>query len=375
MLTRAAVLWETPGKWQVQEGELAACGPRDVLVRIEAAGLCHSDDHFATGDTPSTYHPWVGGHEGAGVVTAVGSAVTLVAVGDHVVTIFIPSCGNCRWCASGLGNLCDEGARIMIRGEDGDSFKLHVDGPSGRVGAGQMALLGTWADWAIVPEQSVIKIPEEIPFSSACLLSCCVPTGWGAAENAGGVQAGDVVIVTGTGGIGINAVQASAQLGASHILAVDPAPFKRTKALEFGATEAFANMSEATERANALTNGQGADVAMVCVGVATGEVVGEAYESIRKAGTVVVTSLSNFATTGIPINLLELPLYQKRIQGSLFGAWAPRVAVPRLAELYLTGQLKLDALVTRIYSLEQVNDAAADMHAGEIVRGVFEMKH
>lgn len=370
--TNAAVLWEAPGKWRIEELEVADPGPGDVQIQVMAAGLCHSDSAMATGDSPVQYFPWIGGHEGAGIVTAVGSEVRSVSVGDHVVTIFIPSCGHCRWCASGLGNLCDEGARIMALGSGDEDFRLRTIAGQG---VGQTALLGTFSQYTMVPEQSVIKIGKDIPFTAAALVACGVPTGWGAAVNAGNVTPGDTVIVMGVGGIGINSVQGAKHAGASHILAVDPAPFKQQKALEFGATEAFSDIVEATERAHQLTNGQGADVTLFSVGLSTPETIGPALESVRKAGTLVVTSLGRPDANGIPANLLMLPLYQKRIQGSLFGAQPPAAAVPRLLNLYRAGQLKLDELVSKVYSLDQINEAYDDVDAGTVLRPIIEMSH
>lgn len=370
MKSTAALLWDVPGAWQLEEVEVGDPGPGDVQIQIMAAGLCHSDSAFATGDSPLQYLPWIGGHEGAGVVTAVGSDVRSVEVGDHVVTIFIPSCGRCRWCASGQGNLCDEGARIMALGAGDEQFRIRTK--SGQ-GVGQTALLGTFSQYTLVPEQSVIKIDKDIPFNAAALVACGVPTGWGAAVNAGGVAPGDAVIVMGVGGIGINSVQGARHAGAAHVLAVDPAPFKREQALEFGATEAFADIAEATERIHRLTNGQGADVTLLSVGLNTPELASSALDSVRKAGTLVITSLGRPDATGIPANLMMFPLYQKRIQGSLFGAQPPNLAVPRLLELYRTGDLKLDQLITRTYPLEQINEAHADVEAGKVLRPVIAM--
>lgn len=371
MKVKAAVLHEAPGKWQVEDVELGDVGPNDVQIRIEAAGLCHSDDHFATGDTPLPSYPVIAGHEGAGVVTAVGSDVTTVEVGDHVVTVFIPSCGRCRWCATGQGNLCDEGARIMALGAGEPKHNFHM---SDGTPVGQIALLGTFAQHTIVPQQSVVKISPDIPFTSACLVACGVPTGWGAATNAGNVQPGDTVIVMGAGGIGMNSVQGARAKGAAHILVADPAPLKRQRAGEFGATEVFESIADAAERARQLTNGQGADVTMVSVGLVTSEMLGEAFSSIRKAGTLVVTSMSKMEDVGIPVSIVELALYQKRIQGSLFGAQAPVAAVPRLLDLYESGALKIDELVS-IYELDQLNEASADLRAGNVLRAVVKMRH
>jgi Zn-dependent alcohol dehydrogenase len=178
----------------------------EVLVRMGAAGLCHSDDHFATGDIPVGHLPFCGGHEGAGVIEAVGPGVRGLAVGDHVVTSFIPSCGRCRWCASGQQNLCDNGA-LMLEGCQLDgSFRMHLDGHD----VGRAGLVSTFADYSVMPEWSCIKIPEDVPLDIAALLGCGVPTGWGSAVNAAAVSPGDVVIVMGVGGIGVNAVQARA---------------------------------------------------------------------------------------------------------------------------------------------------------------------
>lgn len=372
MKSHAAVLWEQPGKWQIEEVEIRDPGPGDVQIRIEAAGLCHSDYAFATGDSPVQYFPWIGGHEGAGVVTAVGSNVSTVEVGDHVVTVFIPSCGRCRWCASGQGNLCDEGGRIMALGSGEEQFRIHTS--SGQ-GVGQTALLGTFSQYTSVPEQSVIKIDKDVPFTAACLLACGVPTGWGAAVNAGNVKPGDVVVVLGTGGIGMNSVQGARHAGASHVIAIDPAAFKRDQAIKFGATEVFADLDDAADRIAHLTNGQGADATLVSVGILTPEIAGQALESVRKAGTVVITSLGRAGQSSIPADLMMFALYQKRIQGSLFGAQPPSLAIPRLLQLYRDGQLKLDELVTQTYSLDQINEAYEDVEAGSVIRPVIEMKH
>ena len=372
MKSDAAVLWEAPGRWQIEQLDVAEPGPGDVQIRIEAAGLCHSDYAFNTGDSPVQYFPWIGGHEGAGIVTAIGSDVRSVAVGDHVVTVFIPSCGRCRWCATGQGNLCDEGARIMALGSSEEQFRIRT--ASGQ-GVGQTALLGTFSQWTSVPEQSVVKIPDDIPFASACLLSCGVPTGWGAAVNAGEVHPGDVVVVLGTGGIGMNSVQGARHAGATHVLAIDPSSFKRDQAMKFGATETFPDIADAQERLAHLTNGQGADVTMVSVDLLTSDIAAQALDSVRKAGTLVITSLGKAGMGSIPVDLMMFPLYQKRIQGSLFGAQAPRSAIPKLVDLYRSGDLKLDELVTQTYRLEEINEAYEDVSNGKVIRPVVEMRH
>ncbi|MGH8997921.1 MAG: NDMA-dependent alcohol dehydrogenase [Acidimicrobiia bacterium] len=369
MKARAALLWSQPGKWEVTEVDLDEPKEHEVLVRMVAAGLCHSDDHFATGDVPSGHFPLCGGHEGAGVVERVGSAVRTVTPGDHVVLAFIPACGRCRWCAGGMQNLCDNGALLMLGTQLDGTYRMHVDGTD----VAQTAMTGTFSQYAVVSESACIKIDGEVPLEEACLVGCGVPTGWGSAVAAAGVQPGDVHIVMGVGGIGINAVQGARHAGASHIIAVDPQPLKREVATKLGATAAFETIEEAADYARTLTGGQGADSAVVSVGVLKGEHVAQAFSAIRKAGTVAVTGIGNIAEVGIPVSVFELAMFQKRIQGVIFGTLSPQKDVPRLLRLYKTGQLKLRELITREYTLDQINEGYADMHAGRNIRGVIRL--
>jgi NDMA-dependent alcohol dehydrogenase len=367
METRAAILREVPGRWEVHTVELDPPRDREVLVRIVASGLCHSDDHFATGDITVGHLPICGGHEAAGVVEAVGAGVSRLEVGDHVVTTFIPSCGHCRWCAGGMQQLCDNGA-LMLQGTQLDgTFRMHL----GDEDVAQAGLLSAFAEYSVMPEVSCIKIPRDVPLEIAALLGCAVPTGWGSAVNAAQVSPGDVVMVVGVGGIGINAVQGARHAGATRIIAVDPVAPKREAALRLGATDAFADRSEAAELARSLTDGQGADSVIVCVGVPTGDDVGAAFAAIRKAGTVVLTGSAPDTANGLPVGLLELSMYQKRIQGSLYGMCSPAKDVPRLLRLWQEGRLALEELVSRTYALDEINQGYEDMHAGINLRGVL----
>jgi NDMA-dependent alcohol dehydrogenase len=369
MKTRAALLWEQPGKWQVEEVDLDPPKEHEVLVRLVATGLCHSDDHFATGDIPLPHLPACAGHEGGGIVEEVGPGVRSLRPGDHIVTTFIPSCGHCRWCTSGLHSLCDNGALLFEGAQLDGTYRMHI----GDTDVAQGSMISTFSNWSVMPEWSCVKIPEDVPLTSACLVGCGVPTGWGSAVNIAAVQPGDVVIVMGIGGIGINAVQGAVHCSASHVIAVDPIEFKRESALAFGATQAVASIEEAAEIARSLTNGQGADSAIVTIGVVTGEHLSAAFSAIRKAGTVVATGVGKATeAANVQINLLELAMFQKRIQGAIYGGTSAAKDIPRLIEMYRQGQLKLDELVTRTYPLEKINDAYADMHAGHNIRGVIE---
>jgi len=369
--TRGAIIREAPGKFEVVDLVSDDPRPGEIQVKLAASGMCHSDDHLATGDIPVAHYPMAGGHEGAGVVTAVGANTPGFTEGDHVVFSFLPACGKCRWCANGMSYLCDLGAGLLVgaRFDDPTSFRFTTaDGSP----VGQMCGLGTFSGVTTVSVDSTIKIPNDIPLEVACLTGCGVGTGWGSSVQAAKVEPGETAIIMGIGGIGINAVQGAAFAGASHVIAVDPVAFKREKAQELGATEAFETIDEAAEFARSVTNGQGADKAIVTIGVTTGEHVAQAFSAIRKAGTVVVTGLGDITNqVGIPISIGEMTLFAKEIKGALFGDQNPHTDILRMLRLYQEGKLKLDELITKRYTLDEVNQGYEDMHAGKNIRGVI----
>ncbi|MGC5614967.1 NDMA-dependent alcohol dehydrogenase [Georgenia sp. Z1491] len=372
MQIRAAVLREQPGRWHIEDLELSAPGHGEVLVEVVATGLCHSDDHMAKGDTPLPNLPVVAGHEGAGIVREVGPGVQGLEVGDHIVTSFVPACGKCKWCSMGMQNLCDYGALILEGTQLDGGFRLKdADGQN----VAKAAMLGTFANWQVFDQTSCVKIDKDVPLEIACLIGCGVPTGFGSAVNAAEVKPGDVTMILGAGGIGMNAVQGAAYAGARRVIVVDPQPFKREMALKLGATDVFATIADADALAKSLTNGQGTDSTIVTVGVTTGEHVLEAYDTVRKAGTLVVTGQGSTSSTIDGINLFSISMLQKRIQGCLYGGWSPRVAIPKLIELYKDNKLHLGELATRQYKLEDINQAYEAMHAGENIRGVVVHEH
>ncbi|MBA3605520.1 MAG: NDMA-dependent alcohol dehydrogenase [Actinomycetota bacterium] len=375
MKTKTAIIREQPAgaprEWEVVEVDLEDPRQDELLIKMVASGLCHSDDHLATGDIPVGVYPFAGGHEGAGIVEQVGPNTPGYEVGDHVVMSFLPGCGRCRWCASGMQNLCDLGATLLAGSRADGSYRMSLDGAP----VGQMCGISTFSEFSVVSVDNAVKVADDLPLEKACLVGCGVGTGWGSAVNSAKVYPGHTVIVMGIGGIGINAVQGAAHAGASHVIAVDPVEFKREKAMELGATEAFADMAEATEFAQSVTNGQGADSAIVTVGVTKGEHIAQAFQAIRKAGTVVVTGLGDITEVGIPISPGELTLFQKRIQGSLFGESSPSRDILAMLELYRAGKVRLDELVTNTYTLDTINEGYADMHAGKNLRGVLIHNH
>lgn len=330
MKSRAAVLFESPGRWEVVDVEVGAPKDHEVLVRMVAAGLCHSDVHYNLGDQAATL-PVCGGHEGAGVVEAIGRGVSRFKPGDHVVTSFIASSGHCRYCATGRQNLCADGA-LLQRGPQLDgTYRMH----HGDKDLSQFMLLGTFSAWATVSQRSLVKVPQDLPLETLCLLGCGVGTGFGSATRAAHVQTGDVVIVMGVGGVGINAVQGAALAGASAVIAVDPLQFKLDVAAKLGATHAFSHIDDAADFARSITDGQGADSAIVAVHLVTGEHVGQAVNAVAKDGTVVIAGMASIKEpAGMPVNILMFAGPQKRIQGCLYGMGSPNVEVLREIDLY-----------------------------------------
>jgi NDMA-dependent alcohol dehydrogenase len=379
MRARAAVLWGSGQDWSVEEIEVDPPQAGEVLVEWKAAGMCHSDEHLVTGDLVPPKEAWellgiedffpvIGGHEGAGVVAEVGSGVTSVQPGDHVSASFIPSCGRCRYCSTGRQNLCDLGAGAFVKGMITDGTSRHkVQGKDPTM----FAKLGTFSERSTVAEASVIKVDSDLPLPAVALVSCGVATGWGSACQRGDVQPGDTVVVVGIGGIGINAVQGARMAGAKHVIAVDPIEFKREKAMEFGATQTFTSMEETLQPVTELTWGQMADKVIMTPGVLYGELMALGTQLCGKGGTVVVTGIAPITQTESSVNLFELAMWNKEIKGTIFGSLNPRADIPKLLGLYRDGQLKLDELITKTYTLDQVNEGYQAMREGTNIRGVI----
>jgi NDMA-dependent alcohol dehydrogenase len=375
MKTRAAVLTGVGEKWVVHEVELADPGPFDVLVEMKAAGLCHSDEHMVTGDMviseerrrqrglPSQF-PLVGGHEGAGVVIATGSRVTGLEAGDHVAASFVPACGICPMCVSGRQYLCDNNASTLLK--DGIPRVLFRGEP-----VNLYAGLGTFAEYALVHMNSLVKVEQHLSLDVVALVSCGVATGWGSAVERGGARPGDVVAVIGVGGVGINAVQGAAAVGARAIIAIDPVPFKREKALEFGATHTAASVDEARDVIEQVSRGRLCDLVVLTPGVLQGDLLGLALSITGKGATCVATAVAPMSQATASISLSDLTLWNKELKGTLYGSVNPRLAIPQLLARYEAGTLKLDELITRRYALDEINAGYDDQRAGRILRGVI----
>ncbi|WP_083198554.1 Zn-dependent alcohol dehydrogenase [Mycobacterium malmoense] len=381
MRSRAAILYEYGRPWSVEEFELDPPKAGEVLVRLAATGLCHSDEHIRQGKLappPETLRalglpamsPTIGGHEGSGVVVDLGAGVAGFAPGDHVVTSFVAVCGQCRWCASGMEYLCDTGSGTLAPGMPTDgTFRHHtIDGRR----LGHVSKIGAFAEHTVVAANSLVKIDPHFPLVPAALLACAVPTGYGSAARRAGVRGGDTVVVIGTGGIGTAAVQGARISGAARIVAVDVSDFKRTAALQFGATHTAATAADAVELVRDLTRGVMADAVVVSPAMIGEADVGAALTLTRKGGTCVLTGLPAPATHSIAVALQDFILMNKTLCGTVFGSCNPKSDIALLATLYESGRLLLDEMITKRYRLDDINDAYADLTAGRLIRGVID---
>ncbi|MBU8826450.1 NDMA-dependent alcohol dehydrogenase [Mycolicibacterium goodii] len=367
MKTKGALLWELNSPFKVDEIDLGDPVADEVQIRLHAAGMCHSDYHITTGATPIGL-PALGGHEGAGVVTKVGKNVTGIEEGDHVILAFIPACGECPPCLKGFRSLCDRGA-VLLGG------KAIADGTS-RIHAGShevspMNLLGTFAPYMTVHKHSVVKIDKGIPFETAAIMGCAVPTGFGSATNVAQVQAGETVVIVGVGGIGMSALQGAVISGAKQVIAIDPNEWKREQAIKFGATHVYPTMAEAIAPVIDVTHGLMADKVIIAVGEMKGEYIEEALILTAKTGTCVVTGMGAMTDVDVKLNLFLFTMLQKTLKGNIFGGGSSHIETPRLAALYKAGLLNIDDMVTRTYKLEDINSGYQDMLDGKNIRGVI----
>lgn len=336
----------------------------EVLVKIAACGVCHSDYHLVTGATKHPM-PLVAGHEGAGVVEAVGQGVSRVQPGDHVVLSWTPDCGTCFYCQRGRPNLCETFTDPIWAGTmlDGTT-RLHRDGQPVYHYCG----LATFAEYVVVPQESCVKIRKEVSLKAASLVGCAVATGVGAAMYTAEVHPGESVVVFGCGGVGLNIVQGAALCGAQTIIAVDTNPAKMEIARQFGATHTLISGNDTLDAIRDLTGGRGADHAFEAIGIPSIQEM--TLHAIRPGGTATLAGLSAMGTiTNLPGAIITRQ--EKVIKGSYYGTVNPGRDFPLMIDLYTAGKLKLDELISREYRLDEINTAYESMLSGEVARGVI----
>ena len=380
MQVKAALVTELNGPWHTEVIEIDEPHANEVKVKMAFAGMCHSDEHLRTGDmspepallemisgSPSMY-PIIGGHEGSGVVESVGPNVTAFKPGDHVATSFIPSCGRCEFCASGRGYICDLGATTLAGPMIADAtWRHHL----GEQNLNRMCQLGTFSEYMVVNEASLVRIEPWYDLRAAALLSCGVSTGFGSAASRGGVKPGDTVAIIGCGGVGSGAIQGAAHAGARAIIAIDTTQSKIDRALKIGATHGCASTLDAAFTIlPELTMGKNCDVVIITVGVLTGELLEQARSITAKGGVIVATSIAPYSQQTVELNVFGLSMFNQEIRGTVFGSESPRVQIPRLLRLHHEGKLIIDDLVTQEYTIDQVQQGYDDLESGQNVRGV-----
>ncbi len=358
-MVKAAVCREFGAPLSIEDITVAPAGPGQVKVAVRACAICHSDIHYAEGAWGGSL-PAVYGHEAAGEVIEVGGGVDHVAVGDAVVVSLIRSCGSCHDCVRGMPVNC--------------SGSFGIDGTRPLADAAGHSLVqglrtGTFAEEAVVDGSQVVAIPDTIPMASAALLGCGVITGVGAVTNTARIEAGSSVVVIGCGGVGLNVVQGARLAGARPIVAVDLAADKLDTAAEFGATTGVpAAAPDATERVRTLTGGRGADYVFVAVGAKPA--IEQAFSFLAPGGAVVLVGMTASGVT-IDFDSVTLAALNQRVLGSKMGSGRLPIDIPMLVGLHLDGRLELDALVSRTYPLEEINEAIAAVNRGEARRNVI----
>jgi len=345
--------------------EIAEPGPGETRIKVVASGVCHSDLSVQNGTIPLPT-PIVLGHEGAGIVEAVGEGVTRVEVGDHVVLSFVPSCGECYQCQHGQPYICEKSAMQAVGGM--------LDGTTRLTSAGaplhQMACLGTFGTHAIVPEISLVKIPDDVPLDVASLIGCGVLTGVGAALNTATIHAGDTVAVIGCGGVGLNVIQGARIAGATTIIAIDMFDSKLEMAKEFGATHTIkADEGDPVGAVAAINDGRGADVAFEVIGL--GATIEQAINTVRPGGEVILVGVPRLDVM-VNLNVAFTWLYlAKTIKGCWYGSSDVYRDVPKLLDLWKNGELKLEELISKEITVDQINEAFTDMQSGTVARSVI----
>ena len=359
---KAAVLYEIDTPLKLEDVTLDDPQENEILVKLEATGVCHSDLHYMKGDIPLPV-PFVPGHEGAGIVEKVGPCVTTVKPGDHVILMVAISCGKCSYCLSGRPTLCVENLPIqMMATLPGGGVRLH----KGEQAINHLFGLACFAEKVVVHERSAVKIREDAPMDVVCLLGCAAGTGIGAVINATKAKPGESIAIFGCGGVGMSAVIGAKLVGAK-VIAIDTLDSKLKKAKELGANYVInASQDDPQVKITEILGG-GADYAIECIGKV--DVITQALNCIRSGGLLIIAGMPPL------VDMLTIPPFQflmgKTITGSIQGDIVAPVDIPRYVKLFMEGKLPIDKLITRTYKLEQINEAFEALKKGEVIRSVI----
>ena len=364
MKINAALLYKAEQPFQIQEVDLAEPATGEVLVKIAAAGVCHSDYHLVTGDTKHPM-PVVAGHEGAGVVEAVGPGVVDLKEGDHVGLNWAPNCGHCFYCLRDRPNLCTTFVGPLWAGTMMDgTTRLSVNGEP----VYHFSAVACFAEYAVVPQECCIGLRKDLPLEVAALIGCAVTTGVGAALNTVRVEPGSSVAVFGAGGVGLNIIMGAQLGGACQIIAVDTNEVKGDLARTFGATDVLINSHDVVQDIRNLTEGRGADYVFEAIGIPAVQEL--CLDAVRPGGTVVLVGVSPMDSgTNLPGAIITRQ--EKTVTGSYYGTANTARDFPLYATLYQSGKLDLERLISKTFRLDQINEAYAEMLEGKLARGVI----
>jgi S-(hydroxymethyl)glutathione dehydrogenase/alcohol dehydrogenase len=356
---KAAICYETGKPLVIEDVDIASPQEREIKVRVATTAICHSDVHDIKGELPGPV-PFIGGHEVSGFIDEIGNGVTSVKVGDPVVVSLLSSCGNCYYCNIGLLHLClakfAPNPRVKLRNIKGQTLA-----PKGGVGG--------FAEYVLVKESQAVKLPKEVPLDRAALLACGVITGFGGVVNRAKVRPLSSVVVVGTGGVGINAIQGAAYSGAYPVIAVDVLDSKLKAAQMFGATHGVnAKAEDAIDQVKKLTDGRGADYVFVTVGNVGA--IRQGFSMSGARGMTVIIGLPQMKDM-ISFSPFEFITSERMLTGGFMGSTNLKIDIPNLVTLYQAGKLKLDELITDRYPLEKINEAVQSTEKGEAIRNVI----
>ncbi|MCP4424672.1 MAG: Zn-dependent alcohol dehydrogenase [Chloroflexi bacterium] len=364
MKVKAAVFYEEGAPFQIEELDLAEPRQGEVLVKMAAAGVCHSDWHLMTGATKHPL-PVVPGHEGAGIVQSVGEGVTTLQSGDHVALNWAPNCGHCFYCLRERPSLCETYIGPLWSGTMMDgTTRFSKDGQP----VYHFSALGCFAERVVVPQECCVRLDKAVPLEVAALIGCAVTTGVGAVLNTAVVEPGSSVVVYGAGGVGLNIIMGAKLAGASRIIAVDTNEAKGDLAKSFGATDIVMARPDTIDSIRNLTDGRGADYVFEAVGLTS--LQEQCLDAVRPGGMVVYVGMSPMGSS-TNLSGAIIARQEKTITGSYYGTANTARDFPQYADLYKQGLLDLESLISQRHTLNQINEAYADMLKGEIARSVI----